>query len=168
MTREDAQLVRALALRALVHRVDDGGQAQRLDVETHEGVVRAGVEVLQPFGVYSVPAPGGLTVVLAMGGDPSDLVALPVASAAARFGNLQPGEVAVCDDAGNRVHIKAGGLIEIVAAAQVRIVAPETRVEGNLVVTGQVSDAAGSMQEMRDRYNIHRHGGGPTPSPAMD
>lgn len=168
---------RAQILRAVVHRVADGAETQQVDVETHEGLVRAGVEVLQPYGFASVPpAPdGALAVVLAIGGDPGDLVVLQLGAPSSRLGGLGPGEVALYDQRGNRVHIKAGGVIEVRAATKVRVEAPSVEIiasggvdiTGDLRVSGQVSDAAGSMQEMRDRYNAHTHGG-PGPSPAMD
>ena len=168
---------RAQILRAIIHRVADGAETQQVDVETHDGLVRAGVEVLQPYGVAGVPpAPdGALAVVLAVGGDPGDLVVLPIAAPSARLGGLAPGEVAIYDQRGNRVHIKAGGVIEILAATKVKVVAPSVQIvasggvdiTGDLRVSGQVADANGTMQEMRDRYNAHTHGG-PGPSPVMD
>jgi phage gp45-like len=156
MNREDANTLRGLAVRGLVHRVDDGGAAQRLDIETHEGVVRSGVEVLQPYGLASAPAAGGLTVVLALGGDQGDLVALPMAQPAARMGGLGPGQVALYDDTGTRV-----GKLGVLAAAEVTVTVGGTvfkvtpagvQITGNLVVdgdisaTGTVSDGAGNLR----------------------
>lgn len=176
MNHEDAAALRGLVLRGVVHQVDDAGGLQTLDVETHAHVVRSGVEVLHPYGLGSAPPPGALTVVLAIGGDQGDLVALPAASPAGRMGGLQPGEVALYDDGGNRVHLAAGGTIRIVAATalhvvvggtELRVAADGVHITGDLFVSGQVSDANGSMQEMRGRYNQHNHGG-PPPSPLMD
>ena len=162
----------------MVVALSDSGQAQTVDVETHEGVIRTGVEVLTPFGFASrpPPGPGAAVLLLAVGGDQGDLVALPVACPSVRFGDQQPGETVLHDADGNRLHFRNGGLVEIhaatklrVVAARVEIVAPEVTISGNLAVAGQVSDAAGTMQEMRDRYNAHLHpgvAGGPTP--AMD
>jgi len=101
---------------------------------------------------------------------------------------LQPGEVMIYDDQGIRIHLKRGSLLEInvddaafgtevrVLASRVtvdcdnadinatelvRFVAPLTRVEGNLEVTGGVVDdadgAATSMAGMRSVYNGHTH-----------
>jgi phage gp45-like len=141
--------------------VDDGGAAQRLDIETHEGVVRSGVEVLQPYGLASAPAAGGLTVVLALGGDQGDLVALPMAQPAARMGGLGPGQVALYDDTGTRVGLTADGKLGVLAAAEVTVTVGGTvfkvtpagvQITGNLVVdgdisaTGTVSDGAGNLR----------------------
>jgi len=175
MNGEDASTTRGQIVRGVVHRVDDTTGMQQLDVETHEGVVRSGVEVLMPYGLASTPAAGGLTVLLAVGGDQGDMIALPQASGA-RFGGMAPGEVAIYDDGGNRIHLRAGGVIELVAATEIKamvggtivsITAAGVAITGDLTVSGQVSDANGPMQEMRDRYNAHNHGG-PGPNPVMD
>jgi phage gp45-like len=147
MNREDANTLRGLAVRGLVHRVDDASAAQRLDVETHEGVVRSGVEVLQPYGLASAPAAGGLTVVIALGGDQGDLVALPMAQPASRMGGLAPGQTALYDDTGSRVLLGADGKVTIAAASEVAVevggvalrVTPQgVLVVGNLFVTRSV------------------------------
>jgi phage baseplate assembly protein V len=161
MNREDANTLRGMAVRGLVHRVDDGSAAQRLDVETHEGVVRSAVEVLQPYGLASAPAAGGLTVVIALGGDQGDLVALPMAQPAARMGGLGPGQVALYDDTGSRVLLSADGKLAVTAAAEVTVTVGGTvlkvspggveitgnlAVTGNITATGTVSDGAGNLR----------------------
>jgi phage gp45-like len=182
---ELAMALRGLAVRGLVVRVADGGQTQTVDVETHEGVVRSAVEVLQPFGLGSVPAgEGALAVLLALGGDQGDMVALPIAHPSVRFGALVPGETVLYDAAGNRLHFRDGSLCELKVGAKVLIETRRVEIEasaeglritgdveivGNLKVTGEVEDHAGTMQEMRDRYNAHGHpGAAAPPTPAMD
>lgn len=164
---EIVMYLRGLMARGLVLGTNDGGASQRINVTTHQGITRQRVEVLQPYGLATHPPAGAMTVVLAIGGDQGDMVALPIASPANRFGQLAPGEVVIYDAAGSRVALRAGGIVEIHAATRVLIKAPEVRIEGNLVVTGDVSDAAGSMAEMRSRYNVHTHPG-PSPVPQMD
>lgn len=182
MDRETAYALRGQAARAAV-RVSDGGVAQAVQAETHEGVIREGVEVMQPYGFGAVPPGGaGITLVLAVGGDQGDMVALPASAPGYRLGALGAGEVAVYDAGGNRVHLQSGGVIVILAATKVRIVAPQVEivassgvaitgnvtVAGNITATGDISDPSGSMAEMRARYNAHTHGAGPGPSPVMD
>lgn len=178
MDQETAMALRGLIVRAAIRGIADGGETQAVEAETHEGVLRGGVEVLMPFGLATVPPAEAITLLLAVGGDQGDMVALPLSCPSARFGNLAAGEVVVHDAAGNRLHFRAGGLVEIHAAASmsVKVDGTELKVEtsgvtitGDLVVNGQVSDANGSMQEMRDRYNSHGHPGAPgAPSPLMD
>ena len=167
MIEEIIMALRGLVVRGLVRATKDDGQAQTIDVQTHEGVVRSAVEVLQPFGLAAVPPAGAMTVVLAIGGDQGDMVALPLAAPGTRFGKLTAGQVVLYDAAGNRVALLADGTVEIHAATRVVVKAPELKVEGNIVATGNISDPAGSMAEMRTRYNSHTHGGA-GPSPLMD
>lgn len=159
MNAEDAATLRGQVVRAVVHSVDDAALSQALVVETHEGVIRSEVPVLQPYGLASRPAPGGLTVLLAIGGDQGDMVALPAAGGA-RYG-VEPGEAALYTDEGTRVHLRAGGLIEFAAATAVevtvggtllRVSAAGVQITGNLVVDGNiaaagtVSDGAGNLR----------------------
>lgn len=167
---EQDMALRGLVGRGTVLRVDDSGPVQRVDVETHAGVIRQGVEVLFPGGFSSAPIAGASVVLFAVGGDQGDLVAVPSAAPGARLGNLAAGEVALSDANGNRVVIRAGGIVEVQAATKLRVVAPQVEIiassgvsiVGDLMVSGDVSDLNGSMQEMRTVYNGHRHGGGPT------
>lgn len=156
---------------AVVQNVDDTGGAQMLTVKTGDGVQRAQVEVMQPFGFGSVPpADGAVTVVMALGADPANLVALQAANAWVRFGNLAPGEAALYAADGSRVHIRQGGAIEVwgktvtVNATTVIINATggvtinaDVHVEGNLTATGNVSDGHGSLDRLRGHYNAHEH-----------
>lgn len=159
MNAEDAASLRGQVVRAVVHSINDGGGSQALTVETHQGVIRTGVEVLQPYGLASKPAAGGLTVLLAIGGDQGDMVALPAAGGA-RLG-VEDGEAALYTDEGTRVHLRGGGLVEVAAATSVevvvggtllRVTASGVQITGNLVVTGNitatgtVSDGAGNLR----------------------
>ena len=161
------------ATRAIVTACDDTGLVQIVDAQSHDGVTRSGVEVLQVFGLASVVPGNGATVVLiANGGDPSDMIALMAANNWARLGGLQPGETAIYGVDGSRIHIKIGGHVEILAAASVDITAPDctvtcsgsitlagdvhvtgtlsvggaTSIDGNLAVTGNIT-ATGSITE---------------------
>ena len=164
--------LRSIIVQGVVLSVRDTGQAQTIDVQTHDGVIRSGIEVMQISGFASKPAAAGaLVTLLAVGADPGHLVALPISHPGSRFGNLADGEAVLYGADGARVAIRAGGVIEILAGSQVIIRAPnvvvtatagvtitgDVTIAGNLSVTGLVSDPNGSMQEMRDFYNVHHH-----------
>lgn len=159
MNAEDAASLRGQVVRAVVHGSDDSAGNQALVVETHEGVVRTSVEVLQPYGLASRPSPGGMTVLLAIGGDQGDMVALPP-TGGARLG-VEDGEAALYTDEGTRVHLRGGGLVEVAAAGSVTVTVAGTiftitaagvTITGNLVVAGNitasgtVSDGAGNLR----------------------
>lgn len=129
-------LLRGLAAYGTIAAVDDTGQAQRVSATSADGVNRADVEVHQAFGFASCPpAQGGICVLIAVGADPANLVALPLAAPAQRLGNLQPGEAAIYGSDGSRVHIKTGGVIEIWGGTSVTINAPAVTINAPNGVT---------------------------------
>ncbi len=111
---------RSMLNRGLVGSVDDTGQAQVITVTAHDGHTRTDVEVMQQFGIGSrPPADGAVALLLAIGGDPANTVALALGNPSARFGGLNEGEVVVYGSDGSRMHIQQGGSIDIQAATQV-------------------------------------------------
>ena len=163
---QDAMEHRTHIVRGLVQSANDAGAAQTVTVTTHDGVTRADVPVMQPYGFSSsAPIDGAVTLVLSVGGDAGDPVALTVGNLSFRFGKLGTGEVVMHDLDGNRVHIRAGGTIEVWAASQVTINAPNVVINGNLTVSGDISDqngTHGTVAVLRGDYNAHKHGGSPT------
>lgn len=171
--------MRGLTTRGVVVAVHDDGQVQMVDVQTHAGVIRQGVEVMTPYGLIShPPAEGSIVALLAMGGDQGDMVALPAGRPASRFAAFES-EVGLCDAQGNRVHLRQGGVVEVHAAAKVAVIVGgvtftigDGRVSvagADLVVDGDVSDRTGSMRTMRGQYNAHANPaqGAAPPDPQM-
>ncbi len=156
---------------AVVQNVDDTGGAQMLTVKTGDGVQRAQVEVMQPFGFGSVPpADGAVTVVMELGADPGNLVAFSVANPSTRFGKLAPGEAVLYAADGSRVHIRQGGVMEVwckqlvanvttavVSATDGVTINGNVAINGNLTATGDVSDGHGSLDRLRGHYDAHEH-----------
>ena len=164
--------MRGVVTRGLVVAVDDTGEMQRVDVQTHGGAVRAGIEVYQPFGLATAPiAAGSVVLLLAVGGDPGDLVALAPVTPSGRFGNLGAGESVVYGADGSRVAFRQGGTIDVLAGATVLISAPGVRVQapngvtitgnvsvaGSLTASGDIADGVRSMAADRALFNQHTH-----------
>lgn len=126
---EIVKQLRGMLSRGEVTGSADTAETQTVDVQMWAGHVRSGVEVMQPFGLASRPPTSGLVVLLAVAGDQSDLVALPVASPGNRLGNLAEGEAAVYGILGNRVHCKADGTVHVVSALRVLAEVGEHQVE---------------------------------------
>lgn len=166
--------LRNLIGRALLALVDDARKMQEVQVELLDGESRAVAERFQDYGFTSVPEEGAEAIALAVGGSRSHMVVVAVDDRRYRKRDLKPGEVCVYSKFGDYVLLKADGTIEVKASSKVYVDAPEVeatgdlRVRGNILCDGQVSDANGSMQEMRDRYNVHTHGATPGPAPGMD
>lgn len=117
--REIMHALRGLVTRGLVSAADDTGETQTVDVTARQGARLTAVEVAQPFGLASNAPAGGLVVLLAVGGDQGDLVALPVGAPSARLGKLAPGEVAIYCADGSRVHVRADGTIDVLSSTAV-------------------------------------------------
>lgn len=125
---EIALQLRGLISRAVVKSSADTTESQTVNVRIRAGHDATEVEVLQPFGFASRPPANGLVVLLAVGGDQGDMVALPAGSPGNRMGNLAEGEAAIYGILGNRFHAKADGTLH--AWSPVRVFA---EVQGNEV-----------------------------------
>lgn len=168
--RNVRQAFRAVAARN-THGKLIGVQMQGLAGETVDG------EQFQNYGFSSAPLPGAEYIVIPVGGNSKHSVV--VASEDGRYRlQLQDGEVSLYTDEGDYVHMKRGRVIEVVTDEllfkvknKVRFETPLVEVSGNEHVfgdiksDGEVTDSKRSMQDDRDIYNSHDHGGGAKPSP---
>jgi len=94
-----------------------------------------------------------------VGGRRAHTIALVVSDRRYRKTDLAEGEVAMYTHEGDYIHFRNGRVIEVVAGASISITAPSFSIDGDLTVTGSVSDGSGSMQAMRDVFNAHTHTG---------
>lgn len=171
-----ASLGRRIALsvsRAVIRLVNDAAKLQGVQVVLLDGEARAEIERFQQYGFTSVPLDGCEAIALSIGGSRSHMAVVATDDRRYRYRNLQPGETCIYNQHGDRVHIREDGTLDVVARTKVYVDAPMTEctgnahVKGNVTCDGDVSDKNGSMQEMREFYNAHMHGSGPTPTPEM-
>ena len=142
-TRETAHLIRGLVARGVVSATNDDAESQTADVGLWAGVKRKAIEILQPFGLASRPPRNGQVIVLAVGGDQGDLVALPIAAPGVRMGNLAEGETVIYGLDGSRVHIKADGAIEVSSTKNVDVKVPGARLEvRESMIRGRMDDGS--------------------------
>ncbi|MFA5161142.1 MAG: phage baseplate assembly protein [Elusimicrobiales bacterium] len=139
-------------IRAIITGITEG--AARLFAATgRSGETFADRELLQHYGFASSPKDGAAGIVLV-----KDNQVFLVASDDARYRvALERGEVALYTDEGDRFHFKRGRKVELTAGVSVTVTAPQIVFNGDLRVAGDVSDGAGSMAAMRDKYNQHTH-----------
>lgn len=157
--------------RAVVTLVDDAPKLQEVQVTLLSDEARAKVERFQQYGFTSVPLEGAEGIALSVGGSRGHMVVIAIDDRRYRPLNLQPGETCIYNQHGDRVHVREDGTIDVIASTKVFVDAPEAEFTGNVLIKGNahvegsitcdndVSDANGSMQEMRDTYNGHTHGG---------
>ncbi len=159
--------MRLLISRGVVSLVADEHRMQMVQV-TLLGGSPAWAERFQNYGTSSHPLPGAEAAVASIGGARAHLVALAVDDRRYRIGSLQPGEVTLYDDQGQRVHLtRAGIVIDGVGKPVAFINCPKVTMDGDLEVAGEVRDHTSTMQAMRDIYNNHNHGG-TGPNQVMD
>lgn len=167
VVRSLARRVRLLFSRAVVRSVDNAAALQTVQLALLADEVRGGVERFEDYGITSHPLPGAEAVVAAVGGSRDHLVAVAVADRRYRPTDLAPGEVALYTHDGTRLTLRAGGVVEIVAASKVRIDAPRLECTGEIVDRCDLDGK--SMRSMREIYNTHTHpendDGGPTAAP---
>lgn len=162
--------------RAVLRAIDDGSARQRVQVEAMKDELIDGVERMQNYGFSSVPFAGADACLVFVAGNREQGIAIVVDDRRYRLTSLEPGEVAIYDDQGQAVHLTRDGIVVNGGSLPVTITnTPLTAIEsnvaitgdvaitGNMAATGEVSDALGSMNEMRGVYNGHQHTGGGNP-----
>lgn len=156
--KEVFDAIRGMVKRVVLKNVKDDGEMQTASVEVANGVWRDEVEIMQPYGfASSAPEDGALTLVIAVGADQGDLVALPVSNPSSRIGNLPTGAVAIYNKSGDKILILPDGEIEITAATSVA-----AKVNGaSFKVSGDGIDFVGGYVRHNgvDIGDTHRHGG---------
>ena len=164
---------RMTVTKGIVIAVNDGGQAQTVDVKTHDGAVYSGIEVWQAFGVSSVPpADGALAMLFAVGDDPANRMAW-LYNPSQRFGGATPGHTILYGADGSRVAIE-DGTISVLGIQHVVVKSPDVTVQaphgvtilgnvtitGTLEVSGDINDhggAHGSLNDLRLAHDDHHH-----------
>ena len=158
-----ARRVRLMVGRAVVTMINDAGKIQSAQVRLLDGEVRDNVEILQQYGCTS-RAPGkpeGLY--FSVGADRDHGVMICVADRQFRLADLAPGESALYDDLGQKVHLTRDGIVIDGATLPITIKnAPKVRMEIPLLeCTGEIRDHCDddgrNMSEMREIFDGHDH-----------
>lgn len=132
---------RNIVSRGVVTRTDDAPKMQTVQLTLLEGEVQDGAERFQPYGLTTRPQVGAEALCVFVGADRSHPVVLAVDDRRFRVTSLNPGEVCLYTDEGDRVllgrgrHITVDTLrLTVNAAEHVTVDAPETEVMGHLTV----------------------------------
>lgn len=111
--------------RCVLEAVNDGGGIQTIKASLLAGENRDGMEHFQNYGFTSVPFAGAEGVVVFPGGNREHGLVIAIDDRRFRLKGLKNGEVAMYTDQGDKIHIKRGGSIEVIAASDVKITAPK-------------------------------------------
>lgn len=126
------------------------GSSSSLQLKGFADEVLQEVELVQQVGFSSHVPDAAKVVVIPLQGKTSKSIVVATSGGAITI-NVGNGETCIYDQFGHSVWLKEDG----------------TYIEGDLFVNGEVKDRTGTMQEMRDQYNQHKHGNSPAPSPQM-
>lgn len=102
-----------LVSRAVLRLANDSKKLQLVQLGVLDGETRNEVERFQNYGFTSVPKEGAEAVVIFAGGDRDHGLCIAVDDRRYRLKDLGAGEVAVYNDAGARILLKASGEIEL-------------------------------------------------------
>jgi len=141
-----------LAARAVVRLVSDGSRRQLMQLEVLAGELRDGIERMQDYGLTSHPHAGADAAVVFLGGNREQGIVLAVDDRRYRVTGLQPGEVVLYDDLGNRVELRRGRML-VKAVDHLQIEAPTITIVGDVEVTGALRNNG------IDVGSSHRHSG---------
>lgn len=122
------------------------------------GVEISGRQMVQHWGFVSIPMPGSKALFIQV-----DNVVYCIASDSDNRPAVEEGECAIYRSKDHYIILKKDGKVAIKASAGVDI-------DGDLRVTGDVSDKSGTLDRLRQNYNKHTHVGnlGSLTSPTTD
>ncbi|AJE21500.1 phage baseplate assembly protein V [Azotobacter chroococcum] len=137
--------------RGVLRAVSDSTARQTLQVELLRGELRDGVERMQNYGFTAHPHPGADAAIAFVAGNREQGIALVVDDRRYRL-KLQPGEVAMYDDLGNKIQLLRDR-VQITAVQALEIVTPNVTIAGNVAITGTLTNNG------KDVGSTHTHPG---------
>jgi phage baseplate assembly protein V len=139
--------IRNMIARGVLETGDDTQGVQVLGLSLMDGERKDNVERFQNYGFSSMPMNEAEAIVIFPGGDRSAGVIIAMDERGSRMTGLQPGEVAMYNNAGNSVILHTDGSIEITAIEQVQIWAKKLLVDVEEDVTINARTAVLNTEE---------------------
>jgi len=150
--RDIGNRVAMMFARGVMRGVNDSNGRQQLQVELLKNELRDGVEHMQNYGFTSHPK-GGDVAVAFIGGNREQGIVLVVDDRRYRI-SLEPGEVAIYDDQGNKVELLRD-MIKVTAVAKIQIDAPV----GEFNISQLDINGTSLKHNGKDIGATHKHGG---------
>lgn len=124
--------------KCIIAAVDDSTLIQELQISALKGEAMGKVPRVQEFGFASNPPKGSEAIVVALGGNRENLVVIATDKRQVRFKNLESGATAIYTDDGTVIHLKKGGLVDVIAATKVLVTCPDVEFTGNVKILGNL------------------------------
>lgn len=138
--------------RGVLRGVKDDGARQQVQVELLKGEVRDDVEHMQNYG-FTSHATGGDCAVAFLGGNREQGIVLVVDDRRYRLA-LQPGEVAIYDDLGNKIELLRD-MVKVTAITKLQIDAPM----GEFNINDLAINGATLKHNGKEIGSTHKHTG---------
>lgn len=142
--------------RGVLRGVNDSNGRQQLQVELLKDELRDGVEHMQNYGFTSHPK-GGDVAVAFIGGNREQGIVLVVDDRRYRI-SLEPGEVAIYDDLGNKIELLRD-MVKVTAIQHVEVLAPTIKLIGDLEVVGNIKSTGTVTNNGKNIGSTHQHSG---------
>lgn len=152
-----ANRVRLAVSRAILRALDDARQVQEVQLTALAGETMGRVERFAHFGFSSAPPVGSEAVIVCVGASRDHAIVIADEHRASRpAGVLAAGEAIVYAQGGARVHVKADGSVVVTASGGVQV-SHDLEAGGDIIAGGQVADLIGTLDALRQAYNVHVH-----------
>lgn len=162
--------LRNLVSRATVAMSNAAARMQALQLRLYAGEVRDSVEHFEDYGFTAHPMPGAEAIVISVGGDRSNAVAVRVTDRRYRPTDLKPGEVCIYHHEGDRIIMRNGRQVEVEtlrlvvnATESTDINSTKITLNGEVDMTGAVTAQSGmSVSGLMKNNDVdigsgHRH-----------
>lgn len=149
--------LRLIASRAVIRALEDSTGVQGAQLTVLRGERMGTVERFQSYGFTSRPPEGAEAILLCLAGSRDAGVVIADEHREVRpRGVLAEGEALVYASGGARIHVRAGGVVTITAAGGVTVSA-NLSAGGDVTAGGDVADGIGTLDVLRQAYNVHTH-----------
>ena len=142
-----------LIARGVVEAAKDDKGMQLIKASILAGEDRDNVERFQQYGFTSVPLEGSEVIIVCPQGNREHMIAIAADDRRYRLKGMENGEVALYTDEGDKIHIKRGGAIEVVAATEVHVKSPLVKLGEN------AAEALMKGNTFQALFNAHTHVG---------
>lgn len=132
---------------------------QSLQLQLLAGEVKDGVELFEPYGLSGHALPGAECLVAFIDGRRTHGIAVAQTDRRYRPTDLQAGEVALFNHEGTCVVLRNGGKVEVLAAAEVKVVSNKVVLHAEVEVVGKTSFTGEVWANGKRIDETHRHPG---------
>lgn len=142
--------------RGVLRLIDDAKKGPQVQLSALKKETLSRVELFQHFGFSSSPPLGTELVFVCVGGNRDHAIVVGELNREARPTGHAAGEVELYNANGVSVLLRADGAVVVVASGGLQA-SDDVQAGGDVVAGGDVADAVGTLDALRQAYNVHVH-----------